>query len=648
MIVSSQKRPRDLGWHYAGPLLFGDWGTSRLYVLGLAFYFVGSAAPIYLAAMSVVLIAVAWAYTIVCRAFPDGGGVYAAARQLSPTLSVIGATLLLCGYLVTATLSIVEALRYFGLDNKVAIVALSAACIAVIGVINWFGARSAGRFALVVAVAAIALSVAVAAMCIPLLGTGLSNTTTGHAAISDPWERWVGLIRIILALSGVECVANMTGVMREPVDKTAKKTIWPVLIEVVLFNMLFGIALCALPSLTAAAPIASDAAIAPIVAPAGPALPHHLEYGDNPPQWVEDYRDHAMKVLTEHAATPFIGAGGAKALSVVAGIIFGLLLISAANTAVMALVSVQYAMGQDKELPAPATKLNYSGVPWVGLVLGCIAPVVLLLIVGPDIKLLAELYAVGVVGAIAINLVSCAVNRHLKVNRWERAGLWTIGIVMCLAELTIMVAKPASTVFAGVMIFIVLGSRAVARAAAARKAASHLPEPALGWLAEVRTAPATIDPSRPRIMLAARGRYQAEFAVDMARQRGATLFAVYVRTLRVLDLRPGAVPRVEDDRDAQEALGSVALLARQYRVPFIPIYVQSASIAEEILDYTVTYGCDTLIMGKSRRRMFARKLEGDVVGEIAQHLPDGVALITREATPHPMRPPPTEPGGPLA
>mgnify|MGYP000964853611 CR=1 FL=1 len=86
-VIVGQKRPRDLAWYHAGPLLFGDWGTSRLYVLGLAFYFTGHASPIYLLAMSLLMVAVAWAYSLICRCFPDGGGVYAAARQLSPTLS---------------------------------------------------------------------------------------------------------------------------------------------------------------------------------------------------------------------------------------------------------------------------------------------------------------------------------------------------------------------------------------------------------------------------------------------------------------------------------------------------------------------------------------------------------------------------------
>ena len=42
-------RPRELKWYHAAGMLFGDWGTSRLYVLGLAFYFSGTAAPYHIA-----------------------------------------------------------------------------------------------------------------------------------------------------------------------------------------------------------------------------------------------------------------------------------------------------------------------------------------------------------------------------------------------------------------------------------------------------------------------------------------------------------------------------------------------------------------------------------------------------------------------
>jgi amino acid transporter/nucleotide-binding universal stress UspA family protein len=631
-VIVGQKRPRDLAWFHAGPLLFGDWGTSRLYVLGLAFYYTAHASPMYLLAMAGLMSAVAWAYSVICRCFPEGGGVYAAARQLSPTLSVVGATLLICDYIVTAALSAVEGFHYFGVPGAW-VVLLSVLTIAGIGVINWLGAKSAGRFALIIAIAAIILSLAIALMCLPMAIEGFRSITGGHASVSSPLDRWENLVRVVLALSGLEAVANMTGLMKQPVAKTSRRTIFPVLIEVITLNMIFGLALNALPELK---PVDK---------------PHYVLYEveqrlapENVPAEVKEYRDTAMRQLSEHVVEHHTASPAAgRVAGVVSGVIFGLLLISAVNTAVMAMVSVKYAMSVDGELPPALRKLNYSGVPWVGLVVACVLPAGLLLI-SADAKFLSELYAIGVVGAIAINVLSCAVNASLPIGRWERRGMWVLGVFMSLVFITIVVVKPNAAIFAGVMVGGVLAARFVYQQRRLAAEARALPEPELGWLAELEREPVQLDPAKPRIMLAARGRYQAEFAIDMARRRGATLFAIYVRTLRVLDMGPGKMPRIQDDAGAQESLGTVALLARQYGVPCIPIYVCSPDIPEEILDYTVTYGCDTLIMGKTRRSPFARRVEGDVVSLVAQHLPDGVALITRDATPHPIGPPPAAAG----
>jgi nucleotide-binding universal stress UspA family protein len=307
----------------------------------------------------------------------------------------------------------------------------------------------------------------------------------------------------------------------------------------------------------------------------------------------------------------------------------------------MAKVSVMYSMAHDKELPRPLTKLNYSGVPWVGLIVACALPLGILLFEA-DAKALGELYAIGVVGAITINFVCCALNRNIRMARWERAGMWGLGGLMAVVELTICIAKPHALLFASVMIAAVLLVRYALGTYQRRRAEQALPEtaPEGGWLAELKREPLPMDPSRPRIMLAARGRGQAEFAVDLARRRGASLFVVYVRTLRVMDVAPGAVPQVEDDPEALASLGAVAVLARKYRVPMVPIYVCSTDVASEILDYTVTFGCDVLIMGKSRRRAFARALEGDVVSQVVSLLPPDISLITRDSSPHPMGPEP--------
>src|SRR5437764_12710821 len=118
LALLSSRRPRDVGWFAAAGLLFGDWGTSRVYVLGLAFLVAGRSSFWLIAAMSLLILAVGWAYTQICRIYPDGGGVYTAAKHRSQILGVIGALLLFADYTVTASLSAVDAFHYFGLPLK--------------------------------------------------------------------------------------------------------------------------------------------------------------------------------------------------------------------------------------------------------------------------------------------------------------------------------------------------------------------------------------------------------------------------------------------------------------------------------------------------------------------------------------------------
>src|SRR5205814_731563 len=114
----ASERPRNVTWLQAAGLLFGDWGTSRLYVLGLAFLFAGRTSFYLILLMSLLIVGVGWAYSQICRIYPDGGGVYTAAKSRSRTLAVIGALLLFADYTVTASLSSLDAFHYFGLPLK--------------------------------------------------------------------------------------------------------------------------------------------------------------------------------------------------------------------------------------------------------------------------------------------------------------------------------------------------------------------------------------------------------------------------------------------------------------------------------------------------------------------------------------------------
>ncbi|GAB4386183.1 MAG: hypothetical protein Kow0022_14450 [Phycisphaerales bacterium] len=669
-MLVTESRPRDLKWIHAGPLLYGDWGTSRLYVLGLAFLYTAHASVLYLAAIGLLMLAVSWAYTLICRCFPDGGGVYTAARQIHPTLSVIGSTLLLSGYIMTAAISVVEAFHYFGVASSWTLPA-SVLTLLVIGIINWLGAKSAGRFAMFIAIAALGVSAIMAVLSLPYFFRGIRTISFDYFAHSSIGSAWVNFTKICLALAGVEAVANMTGLMKHPVGRESKRTIWPVAAEVVTLNIVFGLALTGLSFTVAGTPLSEyntpdeqrlRSARAALIEALPPNLARSLTSASSitlsseqlaalPESLVHDYRElreheaaveeytnASMRVIAEEAGSHALGPRFGEVFGLIVGVTFGLLLLSATNTAVMAMVSVLYSMALDQELPRPLTRLNFSGVPWVGLIVS-IAVSIAVIAVERDVTMLAKLYVLGVCGAITVTVMSSAINRKLDIGPKSRIGMLALGLFLLSITLTIGITQVESTVFSGSLVFIVLTTRYLIKRAR-RAAPEPIPEPITGWLAEVRAQEGQlqIDPNRPRIMLAARGRYQAEFAVDLAKKRNATLFAIFVRTIRVLDLRPGSLPTIDTDRDAQEALASTGLLAKANGVPYVPIYVVGTDIVDEILDYTVTYGCDTLIMGKSRRSLFSRKLQGDVVAKVVESLPDDVVLITRSAdTPHPSR-----------
>src|SRR5260221_4704517 len=98
-------RPRNVGWARAAALLYGDWGTSKAYVIGAAFLATAYAALPTILAVCLLTGLVGYNYIIICRHFPDGGGVYSSARLQSRFLAVLGSLLLVADMTVTASLS---------------------------------------------------------------------------------------------------------------------------------------------------------------------------------------------------------------------------------------------------------------------------------------------------------------------------------------------------------------------------------------------------------------------------------------------------------------------------------------------------------------------------------------------------------------
>jgi len=200
-------RPRNVDWKRAAALLYGDWGTSKAYVIGLAFAVGGYASFWLIAAMCVLTALVGINYIIICRLYPDGGGVYASVRHRSEVISIVGAFLLIADYLVTAAISALSAFQYLGVPHPEK---FAAAAILVIGLLNLLGPKHTGGLAFLISVPTAIVVVTLGLFSLPHLGTAFGNLQPLHGGF---FENWGGFVGIVLALSGVEAIANATGVM---------------------------------------------------------------------------------------------------------------------------------------------------------------------------------------------------------------------------------------------------------------------------------------------------------------------------------------------------------------------------------------------------------------------------------------------------
>ena len=148
MNSTTTKRPRNVDAKRAAAILYGDWGTSKAYVIGLAFAVAGYSSFWLIAAMCVLAGLVGINYMVICRHYPDGGGVYASVRHRSEILSIVGAFLLIADYLVTAAISSMSAFQYLGQYLGISHAHWwAAAAIIVIGALNYFGPRHTGGLA---------------------------------------------------------------------------------------------------------------------------------------------------------------------------------------------------------------------------------------------------------------------------------------------------------------------------------------------------------------------------------------------------------------------------------------------------------------------------------------------------------------------
>jgi len=616
-------RPRNVDWKRAAALLYGDWGTSKAYVIGLAFLAAGfSSLPIILA-VCVLTGLVGINYAVICRYFPDGGGVYSAARSQGRLLAVVGALLLIADLTVTAALSGWSGLTYViaGTEDifwlkflKDHIAFATIGVLLVLGFINWFGPKHSGSLAVALALPTVIVVVALIAISIPYLTTHFLEPR--HESLSMLWVQFVG---VILALSGVEAIANLTGVMkldpgstpeRPSVARESLKAITPVAIEVVCATAVLGWAMLSLPAvLERTLGLSTKSEVAAIL------LKRH-----------EDM----LRFMGEQFAAASFGVWIGQAFGWVVGIVFLLLLLSAANTAIVAMIGLLYMTARDGEMPPHFKRLNRHGVPLYPLLIAVGLPVIVLM-TATNFQSLAGLYAIGVVGAITVNLGSCTFNRAIGFTWYDRVLFGITFTILFFVELTLARTKPDALFF----VVCVLGIGLALRAWTQKRAG-------FTTLTVTHQVAAMVSPNlaatmQPRmeegqkIMVAARGITPVlSFALDEAQLRKATLCVLYVKEIAVYYAGGPTVlgrARWQDDPEAQAIMSLMLKLGAERDICVLPVYAVSEDAAATILDLSATMGVDFLMIGATQRHALANLLRGSVATNVAQQLPDSIQLV---------------------
>jgi nucleotide-binding universal stress UspA family protein len=384
------------------------------------------------------------------------------------------------------------------------------------------------------------------------------------------------------------------------VVRTSTPAILIVMAEVCLFTALLGLAMHALNGL-------------------------QIVNGDVNAPGAEGVRDYMLRYMGQIFVGETLGPLFGHAFGFIVSIVFGLLLLSAVNTAIVDLIAIQFLMSRDREVPKIFQRLNKWGVPSAGMLLATLVPMVLVIIV-KDMSGLADLYAVGVVGAIATNLGATATDRKLLIKSWERTLMFGTFLVMAAIEMSLLVDKPNARYFAVTILAVGLILRGLVQERRMKKEAA----PALS------AQPSSVDFARPipqvagapaaeAILCAIRGTGRTlDFALREARKAGARLYLLFVREQPFMteqDVRR----KWQEDAEANVIFTE----AKQKAADFTPLfcYAVSPSAAETIVDVAATLGASRVILGAPQRSALINLLRGNVVREVSSSLPEEIDLL---------------------
>lgn len=627
--VIQTERPRNVNAYQAAAILYGDWGTSKAYVIGLAFALAGHSSIWLVLGVCLLNILVGLNYIIICKYYPSGGGVYASVRHRSEVLALLGGFFLICDYIITASLSSISAFYYLG-SAYPPFWAIS--LIGIIGFLNYFGPRHTGNLAFLITTSSIVVILGIAGLSFFYLGDAITAIEPLKGSVQHNWVDFVG---IIVALSGVEAIANMTGVMKlnpgsttkKPlVTKTSTPAIISVMMEVSIFTILFSLIINAIPNL-----IIHDGQVD------APGYPN--------------VRDSMLRYIGEYFGSQLISPEFGKMFGMIISVVIGVLLLSAVNTVIVALNSLLFVMSRDGQLPSVFQKMNKYGVPKIPLLLSTIAPIVVLIFVH-DMEPLAYLYAIGFVGAIAVNLGSTSTDKTLPLQAHERFFMFATCLIMLFIEITLFIEKPEARTFVITVVAFGLLMRAFVMEQSGKRARTKRQKDllAISQLAKQIVQPSTVmehiqsekmilsepipvkynpfdvDHIHKGAMLCATTHVSKslEYAMQECANTKQKLFILFIRERKVIVQQDLFEHWVEDEQACKIFDYALDYLKGPN---FVFLYDTSDSPALNIVEHAKELKVSSVILGMARKSRILQVIRGNVVLDVYNRLPVDIDLI---------------------
>jgi amino acid transporter/nucleotide-binding universal stress UspA family protein len=591
--------------------VFCDIGTSVYYVPGILYGHVKDATPFFVLLTTGGFILLSLEYIEISWRNPEGGGVVTiTTKAFGPMWGCLGGMLITVDYFLTTAISAVSGFQYVGsifsaLD--VHVVLLSCAGVAVLAALNIIGIRESATVSLVMACGSfvanlVVIGAATASMDSFQWHAVLSRLGTGHNL--SVYDLLVGFASAWLAFSGLESISQLSPTMRFPLRQTTRRAMVAVIATMVITS----------PILTA------------------------LSIGLLPEQLKTNESERFISELGM-----LVGGLGIKLAVVLTA---SSLLLFASNTAIIGAYHVFLALVKGGFLPKIIAVRNGTfNTPHIAVAIATIIPVLVILLSRGEMKVLGDMYAFGLLGALVFSSLSLDAIRW-RLGRRDIAfwiGIFTTAMVI-VAWAVNLVEKQLATYFGGTVTAIgMLTAIGVRRAwfvdllvqipfiqrlqARAYRASEDLVEDELKGLVTLAEAVEVKPLYSSSTLLALRDESPRLIQEGITRAIGhgeSALYCIYVEEWP--GLFAGDTPHVPNEEGIRTLRAAVQGV-RQKNIEIIPIWTVSHNAAEAIANAAKVLDVDSVIIGASRRSAFYHMLRGHVIKGLMKKLPRDCHLM---------------------